>query len=171
MSQKQILIEVLARHGISTLTLEGLALLELIARKLPVAFAILGESVRNRPGLKIVDEYAVQQVLHAALVLYFDEVEDEEPTPTMAGASSRLDFLLRRERIAIETKMLGLHLTTKKLRSDLADDIQYFRAHPDAGALFVFVYDPKRKITNVAGFETDLHSDSDEFPVRVVVAS
>jgi hypothetical protein len=38
-------------------------------------------------------------------------------------------------------------------------------------SLFAFVHDPDRKITNAAGFEADLYSDSDEFPVRVVVAS
>ncbi|MGW5053570.1 PD-(D/E)XK nuclease domain-containing protein [Actinokineospora sp. NPDC004072] len=37
----------------------------------------------------------MQHILHSIAVLYFEEVEPEEPTPKMAGGSSRLDFLLR----------------------------------------------------------------------------
>jgi hypothetical protein len=170
-SQKQILMEAQARYGVSSDMLEGLSLLERVARRLPISFAILRQEIQRRPGIEIVDEYDVQRLLHAVAVLLFEEVEDEDPTPKMAGASSRLDFLLRRERIAVETKMIGANLTIKRLRSDLAEDILYFRAHPDAGSLFIFVFDPIRKITNATGFERDLHSDSDEFPVRVVVAS
>lgn len=171
LTQKQLLIEALARFGTRTATVEGLALLEQISRRLPVSFAILRREIRGRPGIQVEDEYDVQRILHALAVLHFEEVEEEDPTPKMAGASSRLDFLLRRERIAVETKMLRESLTIKHLRQDLAVDIQYFRAHPDADALFIFVYDPDRKITNTVGFEGDLYSDSDEFPVRAVVAS
>lgn len=170
-SQKQILMEAQARYGVSSDMLDGLNLLERVTRRLPISFAILHREIQKRPGIEIVDEYDVQRILHAVAVLLFEEVEDEDPTPKMAGASSRLDFLLRRERIAVETKMVGENLTIRRLRSDLAEDILYFRAHPDAGSLFIFVFDPARKITNAAGFERDLYSDSDEFPVRVVVAS
>jgi hypothetical protein len=170
-SQRQILLEALARYGVSSIMLESLQLLEQITRRLPLSFAVLGKPIQKRPGIVITDEYDVQRFLHAAAVLHFEEVEDEDPTPKMAGGSSRLDFLLKRERIAIETKMLGKNLTLSKLRDDLAKDIIYFRRHPDADSLFIFVYDPTRKILNSSGFERDLHSDSDVFPVRVVVAS
>lgn len=170
-AQKQFLIEAVERYGTSSATLEGLALLEQITRRLPISFAVLRRTLQGKSGLAVEDEYDVQRILHAVAVLHFEEVEDEDPTPKMAGGSSRLDFLLRQERIAVETKMVGASLSVKKLRSDLADDILFFRAHPDAGSLFIFVYDPQRKITNSAGFERDLYSDSDEFPVRVVVAS
>jgi hypothetical protein len=170
-SQKQILLEAHARYGVSSDMLEGLNLLERITRRLPISFAILGKSIQKRPGIQVADEYDVQRILHGVAVLLFEEVEDEDPTPKMAGASSRLDFLLRRERIAVETKMVGANLTVRELRRALAEDILYFRRHPDAGSLFIFVFDPGRKITNAAGFESDLYSDSDEFPVRVVVAS
>jgi len=170
-SQKQILLEAYARHGFSSTMLEGLQLLEETTRRLPISFSILGQEIQRRAGISIEDEYDVQRILHAFAVLLFEEVEDEDPTPKKAGASSRLDFLLRQERIAVETKMVRKNLTIRRLRGDLAEDIIYFRAHPDAGSLFIFVYDPTRKITNATGFERDLNSDSDDFPVRVVVAS
>ena len=170
-AQRQLLMEALARFGASTATLEGLALLEQLTRRLPVAFAVLRQKAHGRPGIEVADEYDVQRILHAVLVLHFDEVEPEDPTPRMAGASSRLDFLLRQERIAIETKMMRESLSVRELRKELAEDMLYFRRHPDAGALFIFVYDPDRKITNTAGFEAQLRTESDEFPVRVVVAA
>ena len=170
-AQRQLLMEALARFDASTATLEGLALLEQLTRRLPVAFAVLRQKAHSRPGIEVVDEYDVQRILHAVLVLHFDEVEPEDPTPRMAGASSRLDFLLRRERIAVETKMMRDSLSLRELRKELAEDMLYFRRHPDAGALFIFIYDPDRKITNAAGFEAQLRTESDEFPVRVVVAT
>lgn len=58
----------------------------------------------NRETLKIEDEYDVQDLLHALLLLYFDDVRAEEWTPSYAGKSSRMDFLLKNERVVIEVK-------------------------------------------------------------------
>jgi hypothetical protein len=169
--QQQVLYEALARTGGSGRTAAALDLLTDIGRRLPVAFAILRRGTRGRATLAVNDEYDVQHILHAIAALHFEEVEPEEPTPKIAGASSRLDFLLRSDEVAIETKMTRPSLTTRQLRSELADDIQYFRAHPNVRALFVFIYDPERRITNSAGFERDLTAETDEFRVRVVIAS
>jgi hypothetical protein len=170
-SQKSILLEARARYGLNSEMLEALEQLDHICRRLPISFAIMGREMQNRTGLKVTDEYDVQRILHAICATIFEEVEYEDPTPKMAAGSSRLDLLLRRERVAIETKMIGDHLTLQKLREDLAKDILYFRVHQDAGSLFIFVYDPNRKILSPPGFEAAFHSDSDDFPVRIVVAS
>jgi REase_DpnII-MboI len=50
------------------------------------------------------DEYDVQDSLHALLKLHFDDVRREEWTPSYAGSQSRMDFLLKREKIVVETK-------------------------------------------------------------------
>jgi hypothetical protein len=169
--QHQYLEEALIRLGASSITAEALELLAHIGRRLPITFSILEPGHRGRPGISVEDEYDVQHILHAIAVLHFDEVEPEEPTPTMAGASSRLDFLLKQERVAIETKMMRANLSKNKLHHELASDIVYFRRHSDVDALFILVYDPKRKITNATGFENDLNSDSDDFHVRVVITN
>lgn len=169
--QLHYLEEALARSGMSTATAEALELLEAIGRKIPITFSILESGHRGRPGIVIKDEYSVQHILHAISVLHFAQVEPEEPTPKVASGSSRLDFLLKRERIAIETKMMRPSFSIEQLRKELAADIVYFRAHPNVGCLFILIYDPQRKITNSAGFEQDLHSDSDDFPVRAVIAT
>jgi hypothetical protein len=170
-SQKSILLEARARYGFSSEMLEALQQLEHISRRLPISFAVLGREMQHRLGLQVEDEYDVQRILHAICVTVFEEVEYEEPTPKIAAGSSRLDFLLKRERVAIETKMIGDSLTLPRLRGDLAKDIVYFRSHPKAGSLFIFVHDPSRKIMNPVGFESDFQSDSDNFPIRIVVAS
>jgi hypothetical protein len=56
LTQKQLLIEALARYGIGTTTIEGLALLEQLTRRLPISFAVLRREVQKRPGIQIVDE-------------------------------------------------------------------------------------------------------------------
>jgi len=48
----------------------------------------------NRETLHVADEYDVQDLLHALLRLYFEDIRPEEYTPSYAGGSSRMDFLL-----------------------------------------------------------------------------
>ncbi|PZV25292.1 MAG: hypothetical protein DCF12_15575 [Snowella sp.] len=52
----------------------------------------------NRPTIRIDDEYDVQDLLHALLTLYFDDIRSEEFTNSSAGRNSRIDFLLKREK-------------------------------------------------------------------------
>ncbi|WP_158846082.1 PD-(D/E)XK nuclease domain-containing protein [Saccharothrix deserti] len=169
-TQKQLLLEARARANTEvTPPVDALDLLERLARRLPHAYTVLASPGR-RP-VEIHDEYDVQRILHAVAVLHFDDVRAEEATPSMAGASSRLDFLLREERIAIETKFMRPSLSEKKVREELANDIVYFRAHPAVGSLFVYVYDPQRTIRNPRGFERDLASAGGDLPVRAVIAT
>ena len=46
----------------------------------------------NRETLTIKDEYDVQDLLHALLVLHFDDVRAEEWTPSYAGGCERMDL-------------------------------------------------------------------------------
>lgn len=58
----------------------------------------------DRPTLDVSDEYDVQDLLHALLRLYFEDVRPEEWTPSYAGKSSRTDFLLPEIDPVVETK-------------------------------------------------------------------
>jgi hypothetical protein len=64
----------------------------------------IGERHENRPTLEVLDEYDVQDLLHGLLRLCFDDIRVEEWTPEYAGSSARMDFLLKKEQIAIEVK-------------------------------------------------------------------
>ena len=153
-----------------------LDLLESLFRRFHVFARQLGERHSDgkgkdkvaRPTLAFNDEYDVQDASHAILRLHFEDVEAEEPSPSYATNSTRVDFLLRRELVAVEQKMTRSSLSQKKLVDQLVTDIAHYQSHPKAKALFCFVYDPNGRCNNPAAIEDDLRRDGD-FPVRVVV--
>lgn len=123
----------------------------------------------NRPTLDIDDEYDVQDLFHALLRIHFDDVRPEECTPSYAGAASRVDFLLKKERIVIEIKKTRKSLKAKELGEQLIIDTQRYQAHPDCDVLVCFVYDPEGQIANPKGIENDLSRTFDGLPVEVYI--
>jgi hypothetical protein len=123
---------------------------------------------KDRAPLEVTDEYDVQDLLHALLRVDFDDVRPEECTPSYAGTSARMDFLLKRERIVLEVKKTRKGLGSKEIGDELLIDIERYRSHPHCARLFCFVYDPDGLISNPAAIEGDLTRD-DPIPVRVVV--
>jgi len=77
----------------------------------------------NRKPLEVRDEYDVQDLMHALLQIFFDDIRREQWTPSYAGSSARMDFLLNNESLAIETKKTRNGLTPKKLGDELIVDI------------------------------------------------
>ena len=123
----------------------------------------------NRETLDVQDEYDVQDLLHALLTLHFDDIRPEEYTPSYAGKASRMDFLLKKERIVIETKKTRKGLDAKELGSQLIEDIERYQAHPDCDALICFVYDPEGRISNPRGIENDLRRTEKGITVEVLI--
>jgi len=123
----------------------------------------------NRSTLEIDDEYDVQDFLHVLLKLYFDDIRPEEWTPSYAGSSSRMDFLLKNEQTVIETKKTRKGLADKEIGEQLIIDIQKYRSHPDCKSLICFVYDPEGKIANPKALENDLSKSEENFKVTVIV--
>jgi hypothetical protein len=68
------------------------------------AVRVLSARGRGRSPIQIVDEYDVQYILETILAVTFDDVRPEEWTPSYAGSSSRVDFVLKRHRVAVEAK-------------------------------------------------------------------
>lgn len=110
----------------------------------------------KRSTLTITDEYDVQDLLHSLLSLYFDDIRSEEWTPSYAGSSSRMDFLLKDSKIVIEVKKTRETLTDKKIGDELIIDIAHYQSHPDCALLICFVYDPERLLSNPKGLESDI---------------
>lgn len=123
----------------------------------------------NRPTLEIKDEYDVQDLLHSLLLIHFDDIRPEEYTPSYAGATSRMDFLIKDINTVIETKMTRENLKDKKLGEELIIDIEKYAKHPDCEKLYCFVYDPKEFINNPNGLEKDLSNNSDEIEVKTII--
>jgi hypothetical protein len=89
------------------------------------------------------------------LSLYFDDIRAEEVTPSYAGKSSRIDFLVNVESLGIEVKMTRGGLDSRK--------------HPECKTLVCFVYDPDGRISNPIGIMNDLSSKSEGFTVEVII--
>jgi hypothetical protein len=137
-----------------------------------VKFHAVSRQLRNRhkdrSTFVINDEYDVQDLLHALLKLYYFDVRAEEWVPSYAGSSSRMDFLLKDEKIVIEAKKTRENLESKQVGEQLLIDIAKYGKHPDCKTLLCFVYDPEGRIGNPFGLENDLNMMSTE-ELQVIV--
>jgi hypothetical protein len=148
-----------------------LSVVHLICSKLHVVARQLEDRHDGRTTLKIQDEYDVQDLLHSLLRLHFDDVRPEEWTPSYAGGSARMDFLLKTEQIVIEGKMARPGREAKKISDELIIDAARYKSHHDCRVLVCLVHDPDRVIKNPRGIEHDLGKLSDSsLQVVAVVA-
>lgn len=130
--------------------------LENIFNKFHVIARQLRTRYNHRNTLEIQDEYDVQDLLHALLLLHFDDVRAEEWTPSNAGGCARVDFLLKDYQTFIEVKKTRQSMTEKELGEQLIVDCEKYRSHPDCKKLYCFVYDPERYLGNPIGIRNDL---------------
>lgn len=124
----------------------------------------------DRETIEINDEYDVQDLLHGLLKIDFDDIRPEEYTPSYAGASTRVDFLLKREKIIIEVKKTRRGLNAKEIGEQLLIDIARYKSHPDCETLICFVYDPEERVANPIGLESDLEKNTSEINVKVIIS-
>lgn len=148
--------------------LDVLATITLLTERFHLVARQLRSRHAQRPTLDIDDEYDVQDLLHALLKIFFEDVRAEEWTPTYAGGASRMDFLLKNEQVVIEVKKTRKSMSVSDVGGQLLVDISRYQSHPDCGALLCFVYDPEGLLPNPRGVEKDLSKDGD-FPVRVFI--
>ena len=124
---------------------------------------------KGRVTIEVEDEYDVQDLMHALLMLDFEDIRVEEWTPSYAGGSVRMDFLLKRERIVIEIKKTRKGLAAREIGEQLIIDIEKYKEHPDCKILVCFVYDPEGRIANPRGVETDLEACNKDITLRVLI--
>ncbi|SRR6266566_2115261 len=125
----------------------------------------------SRQTLIIEDEYDVQDLLHTLLLILFDDIRPEDPVPNHAGKASRIDFLLKKEKIVIEAKMTSETLRDAKIGEQLIIDINRYQAHPDCQTLICFVYDPGHHRKNPEALENDLDGKHNNLTVKVIIYS
>ncbi|MFG0306199.1 MAG: hypothetical protein ACF8Q5_08305 [Phycisphaerales bacterium JB040] len=123
----------------------------------------------QRATLNISDEYDVQDLMHSILRLYFDDIRTEEYSPSYAGKNSRIDFLIKREKIVLEIKHTRQSMSTSDLGTQLIDDIARYKSHPDCSILACFVYDPEGRLPNPRGLENDLSEGESDPAVLVLI--
>ncbi len=156
--------------GVGAAAVSALQRVEAVCRRFHLVARQLRARHSNRQTLEVEDEYDVQDLIHGLLRLDFDDIRDEEWTPSYAGGASRVDFLLKNEFVVVEVKRARKGLADKELGKQLIIDIARYQAHPDCRTLVCFVYDPEGRIANPAGLERDLSTLTDRIEVRVIVA-
>ena len=134
-------------------------LLSLLIRGLPRAMHPLTHRRRGATSLTFESEYDVQDLLHALLRPWVADIRPEEFTPSYAGSSTRMDFLLPTHRIVLELKLVRDRAHGRKVGDELIIDIEHYRRHPDCEALWCVVYDPDHLIPNPAGLTRDLEGE------------
>jgi hypothetical protein len=136
-------------------------------------FHLIANQIRarheNRSTIEIDDEYDVQDLLHAILKLEFDDIRAEEWTPSYAGKSSRMDFLLKKEEIIIEIKKTRKGLAGKEVGDQLLVDIQKYQQHSNCKYLVCFIYDPEGRIPNPKGIENDLSKTENNIKIITII--
>jgi hypothetical protein len=148
-----------------------IALIERVLRRFHLVARQLRHRHGDRDGIEIKDEYDVQDLLQAILRGLFDDVRSEEYTPSYAGGSSRVDFLLKSQKIAIEVKLASASLRDKQIGDQLIVDIGRYQSHPDCRRLICFVYDPAGNLRNPSGLEADLSRAVGKLEVKVIIVS
>lgn len=149
---------------------DQLSLIEKLCLRFHSAARQLQQRHNERDTITIEDEYDVQDLLHAILRLHFDDIRAEEWTPSYAGGSSRVDFLLKAEKIVIEVKKTRASMKTKELGEQLIIDRARYEVHPDCRTLVCFVYDPEGRVGNPVGLERDLENHGGRLRTRVIIA-
>lgn len=148
-------------------TASPLALIQNICDRFHLVVRQLRERYNNRDTIDVLDEYDVQDLFHSLLHLYFEDIRPEEWAPSNAGKSTRVDFLLKQERIVVELKKTRKGLGAKEIGSQLIEDIHRYQSHPDCDALVCFVYDPGGRVANPRGLEGDLKKSTEDLTVEV----
>lgn len=146
-----------------------LVTLEKLLKRFHIVTRILKNRYNDRDTIIVEDEYDVQDLLHPLLRTVFDDVRPEEYTPSYAGSASRIDFLLKPEKVAIEIKMASKSLRDKQVGEQLIIDIKRYQSHPDSENLICFVYDPGNWVKNPIALENDLTGKHDNLNVKVFI--
>lgn len=149
---------------------DHLNLIERICLRFHAAARQLQDRHLGRDTIRIEDEYDVQDLFHAFLRLHFDDIRPEEWSPSYAGRASRLDFLLKKERIVVELKKTRASMKSGELGEQLIIDRARYQTHPDCDLLVCFIYDPEGRVGNPVGLERDLENSGVGLKVRVIVA-
>lgn len=126
----------------------------------------------NRDGIIVKDEYDVQDLIHAQLVTFFDDVRSEDPVPINAGRGSRLDFIIVDIKTAVEVKMTRKGLGDKAIGEQLLVDIGRYRKRNDIERLVFFIYDPEFHIRKPKGLKKDIESQSSpNYIISVIIVN
>ncbi|MEO5644058.1 MAG: hypothetical protein ABIQ40_16925 [Bacteroidia bacterium] len=136
---------------------------------------IIKDRRKNHPNFQIEDEYDVQDILYVILKSVFPTLRDEDPIPKVGAKSTKIDLILREEKILVEVKMIKKNDSNEKeFIEQLKIDFESYHECQWLGKLFCFVYDPYKKTNDVSNFD-DLNGERKKgghsFDVELIVAN
>lgn len=131
-------------------------LLSVLVRGLRRAMHPLTHRRKGSVGLVFSSEYDVQDLLHALMRPWIEDIRPEEVTPSYAGTSTRMDFLLPAYSLVVEMKIVRDRAHAKKIGEELIIDIEHYKRHPNCKVLWCVIYDPEHFLTNAEGLRSDL---------------
>ncbi|ELN3103141.1 transposase [Escherichia coli] len=134
-------------------------LLERLVKGLQRAMHPLTHRRKGSQSLSFDSEYDVQDLLHSLLRPWVQDIRPEEFTPSYAGSSTRMDFLLPAHKLVLETKIVRDRNHAKKVGDELIIDIEHYRRHDSCKHLWCIIYDPNQYITNSQGLKSDLEGE------------
>ncbi|MBK8279492.1 MAG: hypothetical protein IPK94_04830 [Saprospiraceae bacterium] len=121
------------------------------------------------------DEYDVQDISYVILKSIFPNLREEDPIPKVGGKSTKIDLILREEKILIEVKMIKAKDSNEThFIEQLKADFESYHECKWLRKLFCFVYDPYKKTRDISNFN-DLNGERTKgehnFNVEVIVAN
>jgi REase_DpnII-MboI len=122
-------------------------LLDILIKGLRRAMYPLTHRRKGAQALSFSTEYDVQDLLHVLLRPWVADIRPEEFTPSYAGSSTRMDFLLPVHKIVIELKFVRDRNHAKKIGDELIVDIDHYQQHPGCSRLWCVVFDPDHLLT------------------------
>jgi hypothetical protein len=95
---------------------------------------------KGKHSIDFSDEYDVQDVFGTIIKCCYDDVRDEEWTPSYAGGASRIDFVIKDIETAAELKRAR---PSQAIADELILDIARYSKNQEVKKLVCFVYDPE----------------------------
>ena len=146
-------------------------LLARVIKGLPRAMYPLKNRRRDKPNIVFDDEYDVQDLFNALLQPWVKDIRPEEYTPSYAGTSSRMDFLLQQHDIVCEIKFVRDATHARKIGDELTIDVAHYRQHPKCKKLYALIYDANEQIPNPDSVMSDIESIAESLEVKVFIIS
>lgn len=140
----------------------------------PESIKKIKERRKGKSIFEIKDEYDVQDILYVMFKGVFPKLKEEDPVPKHGSNSTRIDLILREQKILIEVKMIKeSDADETKFIKQLKEDIQSYHTSQWIEHLICFIYDPFDKTKDKNNFY-DLNGiqsiNGKSFEIEVIVA-
>jgi len=149
---------------------QPLVRLESLLRRLPLVIRQLRVRQGDRPPFRILDVRDLEDLTRALLPLHFEAVRPEGRTPRYA-LTTRTDFLLIPEQVALTVKLAAPELRGPALARQLEEDVVYYRELGNCTTLVCFIYDPESYLGRFAAPEIVGSTPDGDLEVRWVVGT